>query len=196
MTRQPSAATERRKRDPERRKREILSAAAEVVVEQGAAALTHRAVAARGDIPLGTITRHFPSIDELREATLRALGDEMDVSLSMIDRELARSESLPQRLAELMHDFLRDSRQVQAMMAQASVAVSDPSLRSLTTRWSDRLVAILAKHLTEEQAVALEVYLNGAIAHAAMHDRPLSLEALSRVIRAIVAMPAPGSEAP
>ncbi|NLO27590.1 MAG: TetR family transcriptional regulator, partial [Actinobacteria bacterium] len=52
-----------RKRDPERRRREILEAAAEIVVEQGAAALTHRAVAARSGLALGTMTRHFPSID-------------------------------------------------------------------------------------------------------------------------------------
>lgn len=77
-----------RKRDPEQRRREILDAASEIVVEQGAAALTHRAVAARSGLALGTMTRHFPSIDELRAATLRMLGDEIDRALDLVEREL------------------------------------------------------------------------------------------------------------
>ena len=81
MTSDTAATSRPRKRDPERRRREILDAAAEIVVEQGTAALTHRAAAARAGVALGSTTRYFPSIDDLREATLRMLGDEIDASL-------------------------------------------------------------------------------------------------------------------
>lgn len=194
MGEQTSRELGHRKRDPERRKQEILTAATEIVVEQGAAALTHRAVSARGGIPLGTMTRHFPSIDELREAALRALGDESDTSLDVIEQELSRCSDVSQRLAELMHEFLGETRQVHAMIALVSTTTSDASLRSIALRWTDRLTEILAQHMGHERAVSIEVFLDGAIVHAALHDRPLSLPALTRSIRGILAMPETESE--
>ncbi len=178
-----------RKRDPERRRREILDAAAAIVVEQGTAALTHRAVAARAGVALGSTTRYFASIDDLREATLRMLGDEIDATLDVIERELASGEDPAERCAALMYDFLRDSRQVHASMAMVTAAASDASLRSLALRWTDRLTDVLAQHMGRERAVAVEVYLDGATMHAALHDSPLSQEAVARVVRAIFAMP-------
>ena len=47
MSTPTSGGTATRRRDPERRRQEILEAAAELVVESGVPALTHRAVAAR-----------------------------------------------------------------------------------------------------------------------------------------------------
>lgn len=196
MDEQTSRELGHRKRDPERRKQEILTAATEIVAEQGAAALTHRAVSARGGVPLGTMTRHFPSIDGLREAALRALGDESDTSLDMIEQELSLCRDVPQRLAELIHEFLGDTRQVQAMIALVSTTTYDASLRSIALRWTDRLTDILGEHMRREQAVSIEVFLDGAIVHAALHDRPLSLPALTRAIRAILAMPEIESEEP
>lgn len=187
MSAHAAAEARPRKRDPERRRREILDAAAEVIVEHGPAALTHRAVAARAGLALGTMTRHFPSIDDLREATLRMLGDEVDASIVQIERELAACDDPAERLATLIHAFLLDSRQVQASIALVTAATSDHTLRSLALRWTDRLTDVLSRHVGRARAVAIEVYLDGAVLHAALHDKPLSTEALTHVIRAILA---------
>lgn len=194
MTSDTAATYRPRKRDPERRRREILNAAAEIVVEQGTAALTHRAAAARAGVALGSTTRYFPSIDDLREATLRMLGDEIDAGLAEIERDLSSGEDPAERVAALMHDFLHDPRQVHATVALVTAATSDASLRSLARRWTDRLTDVLARHVGSERAVAAEVYLDGATVHAALHDRPLSREAVTRTVRAIFAMPATEGE--
>lgn len=178
-----------RRRDPEARRRAILDAAAEIVVEQGPAALTHRAVAARAGVALGSTTRYFASIDDLREATLRMLGDEIDASLDAVELELSSCDDPAERSAALMHDYLFDSRQVHATMALVTAAASDALLRSLALRWTDRLTDILAQYTSRERAVAVGVYLDGAVMHAAVHDTPLSRDALARVIRAIFTMP-------
>lgn len=54
----------RRRRDPEARRREIVTAAAELIVEVGAEAVTHRMVAARADVPLGATTQYFDTLDD------------------------------------------------------------------------------------------------------------------------------------
>lgn len=194
MSQDAAAEAGPRKRDPERRRQEVLDAAAQIVVEHGADALTHRAVAARAGLALGTMTRHFPSIDELREATLRRLGDEVDAALDEVEADLASGGDLADRIAELMQQSFLDNRQVHATMALVNAATFDPSLRSITVRWTDGLTDMLADRVGQERAVAVNVYIDGALMHAALGDTPLSRDAMTRAIRAILLMPGPEEE--
>lgn len=58
----------KRRLDPDRRSR-IIDAALDVIAEKGVAGTTHRRVAAMADVPLGSMTYRFHSMDELlREA--------------------------------------------------------------------------------------------------------------------------------
>lgn len=59
-----------RRYDPDRRQR-IIDAAIAVVGERGIAGLSHRAVAAAADVPLGSTTYHFATLDDLLVAALR-----------------------------------------------------------------------------------------------------------------------------
>ncbi len=178
-----------RTRDPQRRRRELLDAAAEIVVERGPAALTHRAAASRSGVALGSATRYFPTVDALREATLQMLSDESDAQLDEIERELAECDDPAARCAELMHGFLLDSRQVHATVAMTCAATTDPSLRSIALRWDERLTQILSGYVSAEAATVAQLFLDGATLHAALHDAPLERGALERAIRAVFAMP-------
>ncbi len=59
-----------RRYDPDRRQR-IIDAAIRVVGRSGIAGLSHRTVAAEAEVPLGSTTYHFTSLDELLVAALR-----------------------------------------------------------------------------------------------------------------------------
>lgn len=63
-----------RRYDPERRQR-IIDAAIRVVGEKGIGGLSHRSVAAAADVPLGSTTYHFKTLDELLVATLRQANE-------------------------------------------------------------------------------------------------------------------------
>ena len=67
--------------------------------------------------------------------------------------------------------------------------MSDPSLRDLALRWSDRLTDILEPHLGRGRASAIVLYLDGATMHAGLHDDPVSTAEMTAAIRALVAMP-------
>ncbi|WP_372790598.1 TetR/AcrR family transcriptional regulator [Paraconexibacter sp.] len=58
-----------------RRRDEILSAAVSLLISEGAEAVSHRAVARRADIGLGTVTYHYPAVDDLRGAAMLARAD-------------------------------------------------------------------------------------------------------------------------
>ncbi|MBK6047805.1 TetR/AcrR family transcriptional regulator, partial [Streptomyces sp. MBT55] len=63
-----------RRYDPERRTR-IIDAALALIAAEGIAGLSHRTVAAEADVPLGSTTYHFASLDELLVAALRRCNE-------------------------------------------------------------------------------------------------------------------------
>lgn len=185
------------RRDPEGRRRAILLAAAEIISELGPAALTHRGVAARASVSLGSTTQYFSSIDELREAALQQLADEIDHSLALMEPFTADLAGNAERLVAEIHRFLRDARAVHSDIALMMTGTTDPRMRTLALRWNDRLIDMLAQHIGRERATAIAIYLDGATMHAGLHEAPLSEAHLSRVLHALLAMPiANGEERP
>ncbi|GAA3108232.1 hypothetical protein GCM10020254_62710 [Streptomyces goshikiensis] len=74
-----------RRYDPERRQR-IIDAAIRVVGAKGIAGLSHRSVAAEADVPLGSTTYHFKTLDELLVAALRQANQAFTVTLPATPR--------------------------------------------------------------------------------------------------------------
>ncbi|MBK0417926.1 TetR family transcriptional regulator [Leucobacter sp. CSA1] len=179
----------RRRHDPEGRRRAILTAAAELVIENGAAALTHRAIAKRAGVALGSTTQYFSSIDELREAALELLAEQIDEELAEMQHLIDEDGDDFDRLAEAMHRFLLDSRQVHADIALMTAGTTDARMRALALRWFDRMVDMIAARLGRERAIAIATYLDGATMHAALHDAPISPDHLADTLRALAAMP-------
>ncbi|CAG7611282.1 TetR/AcrR family transcriptional regulator [Leucobacter soli] len=174
-----------RKRDPEGRRRAILQAATEIIVTQGTAALTHRAVAAAAGVALGSTTQYFASIDELREAALTELADEIDQSVAEMEATLDL-DRIPEQLAKEVHAFLCDPRAVRADIALAAHGTTEPRLRELSLKWSDRLIEILSAHIGVERATAVSIFLDGAMIHAGLHDTPVSEAALRDALRSLI----------
>lgn len=177
------------RRDPEGRRRAIIAAAAELIVEGGAASITHRAVAARAEVSLGSTTQYFTSLDELREAALQALAEDVDVDLARVAQQILPLESAPERFAAVMHEFLVDTRQVRAEIELMGSGMTDPRLRDIARRWTDRLTEILTEHVGREAAEAIAVYLDGVTLHAGLHDEPIPADAMARTLRALMTIP-------
>ncbi|MDN5718425.1 MAG: TetR family transcriptional regulator [Janibacter sp.] len=182
------------RRDPEGRRRAIIAAAAELIVEGGAASITHRGVAARAGVSLGSTTQYFTSLDELREAALQSLAEDVDVDLARVAEQILPLDSAPERFAEVMREFLVDTRQVRAEVELMGSGMTDPRLRDIARRWTDRLTEILTEHVGREAAEAIAVYLDGVTLHAGLHDEPIATDVMARTIRALMTItPSEGS---
>lgn len=193
MTPEPTAIAPGR-RDPEGRRRAIVTAAAELVRERGAAGLTHRAVAARAGVSLGSTTQYFASLDELRERALQLLAEQIDDELAEVEEQLIPLEEAPERMAEALHSWLCQQRQVRAEMALIAAAMSDAELRPLARRWDERMIEILSRHMDRERAEAIVLYSDGLTIHAALNEEPVRADAIARVFRALLG-PALGGQA-
>jgi DNA-binding transcriptional regulator YbjK len=177
-----TASEQRRRRNPAERRRVIVEAAAELVVECGSAGLTHRMVAARAEVPLGSTTQYFATLDDLRAAALERLSEDLDGYLAEVRAALDDEAAAPAALASLLHEFLSDGYLVRANRAMAASAFVDPHVRSVLLRWFDQLVGVLSAHLDARWATAVAVFFDGAAAHAALHDEPLALSDVTAVL--------------
>ncbi|WUI00716.1 TetR family transcriptional regulator [Spirillospora sp. NBC_00431] len=180
----PSART-RSRRDPEGRRRAIVEAAAGLITEVGSDGLTHRLVAGRAGVPLGSTTQYFATLDDLREAALQYLADEIDEGLAVVRETMKDVRTAPAALASAFQEYLRDTRLVQADSALTWASVRDPRLRPLSLRWFDELVAILSEHIGTARATAVAVFADGALWHAVLHEEPLDLDLLTDALTAL-----------
>lgn len=190
---EPAAPPAPRRRDPEGRRLAILAAATEIIVEQGHSALTHRAVAKRASVPLGSTTQYFSSIDDLRECALQQLAEEIDESIARLEPFVATMVERPEPIIDEMLAYLEDPRTVHADIALMTSGMTDARLRALALRWPERLVERLSPQIGEERAVALAVLMDGATMHAGLTGTPLGRDELTRIMRALMTMPVPGS---
>lgn len=153
------SATDRRPRDPERPQR-IVRAVRDLVREVGIAAITHRTVAERAQVPLGSTTYYFDTIDDMLAQALRLdIADFND----LMDRALAETEG-----QDPIDRVLAIVRRVdEANLAAATAydlylnALTRPSLRPLAVEWGDSVIDSFATFLTHDQAVAIAVFLDG-----------------------------------
>lgn len=179
----------RRRRDPEARRREIVAAAAELIVEVGADGITHRMVAARAGVPLGSTTQHFDTLDDLRSAALRALADEVDARLDGVRIALAERGTTPAVIADLIGDGLDDARAVKADRAVVTAAVHDPRLRELARHLSEQLVGLLEPAYGVDRATAAMIFIDGVMWSTQIRDTTLERAFIENVLTQILGMP-------
>ncbi|MFK0402338.1 TetR/AcrR family transcriptional regulator [Microbacterium sp. NPDC090225] len=163
----------RRRRDPEARRREIVEAAAELIVEIGVDALTHRKVAARACVPLGATTQYFDTLDDLRDAALGFLVREIEMRIEATRQAVESVGVTPEALARLITESLADARALETDRAVVTAAVHDPRVRELARRWSDQVVEFIAPVHGPDRARAAAVFIDGILWHAQISDDPL-----------------------
>lgn len=187
----PDAA--RRRRNPEGRRQAIVAAAAELIVEVGVDAITHRMVAARADVPLGATTQYFDTLDDVRDAALQLLVAHVDEQMTITREALAAQGASAHTIATLVHAGLVDARAMRADRAVVTAAVHDPRLREMARTWSAQIVDLLEPTHGVERARAAAVFIDGLLWHAQLNDEPLPVTTIETALAAIFGEPAPAS---
>ena len=180
-----------RKRDPEARRNAILNAAVDLIVESGTSSLTHRAVAARAGVSLGSTTKYFASIEELRESALNVLIMEMEEEVKAFESGLAACDDVENYCVELVYEYLCDVRQVRADIALLNAGTREERLRDVALRYPDKLIEVLSSHFGTERALALELCLEGAAIHSALRSEPVDKGVITRIFQVLISAPWP-----
>jgi DNA-binding transcriptional regulator YbjK len=176
-----------RARDPEARRAALAGAAVEVIAEVGIGRTTHRAVAARADLPLGATTYYFPTLDDLIAAGLQQVTDAMSADLHAWADRLGSAEDLAATLVTLIEEYLADRRRARIEYELYVAAARDEALRPMATAWLRGLHEILAPHVAPEAAQNMSALIDGALLQSLVSGEPLNTRALTAAIRILAA---------
>lgn len=175
-----------RRYDPERRQR-IIDAAIRVVGEKGIAGLSHRSVAAEADVPLGSTTYHFTTLDELMVAALHQANEGFAKVIAARGGLEDPSTDLAEELAGWMGEWLAGDRTgVELEYELYLAALRRPALRPVADQWARDLAEQLSRRTDPVTARALVALMDGICLQVLLTDVPydeeFAREALARMI--------------
>lgn len=179
--------------DPERRER-IIGATLDLIAEQGVAGVSHRKVAARAGVPLGSMTYHFQSREALlHEAFTRFSG----TVVALFEERLGAAgtiEEARKAVADLIH-HLSGGRQRDLVLTHElyTLAAREPAYRELTRTWMQRSRRALEWHFDPVTARQLDALIEGLSIHRALDTDPHERELTVRAIARITGAPAPST---
>lgn len=175
-----------RRYDPERRQR-IIDAAIRVVGNKGIAGLSHRSVAAEADVPLGSTTYHFNTLDELMVAALRQTNEGFAKVLAGSGLLEAEGGDLAADLARALGEWLGGDRTgVELEYELYLAALRRPALRPVAAEWTEETAERLARRTDPVTARALLALMDGICLQVLLaggtYDEDYAREALARLI--------------
>ncbi|QUH06011.1 TetR family transcriptional regulator [Saccharopolyspora erythraea] len=174
-----------RRFDPERRTR-IVDATLELIAEEGVAGTSHRKIAARADVPLGSMTYHFESMDELLwESFSRFIHG----VIAAFERRMGAARSLEEAaeaVAGIIYEDVFATRQDLVLTLELyALAAREPAYRGLLSEWMGRSRLALERHFDQATARELDALIEGLTIHRALgtrsHDREQTLDAVRRL---------------
>lgn len=175
------------RRDPEGRRRAILHAAVEAIAEVGVGQVTHRRIAARAGVPLGSTTYYFPTLDDLVSAALREATETARAHLETWADELLAGEDLATTFVDLCRRYLADREQALLEYELCLAATRTHELRSAARLWIDGLRGICARFAGgPEGGFALAALVEGALLQALVTGDELDADGLRAGVEGLV----------
>ena len=180
-----------RRHDPNRRSR-IIDAAIDCIADYGVAGTSHRKVAARASVPLGSMTYHFVSMDELLTEAFTRFAATISETF---EQRLAAAEDRTAAIAavvDLIHAELQRSKREQVLTYELyTLAARKPQFRTITQNWMRASRNALERHFPPDTARAIDAYIEGAALHIALDPNPQSRQLTEAAVTKLAASNAP-----
>jgi TetR/AcrR family transcriptional regulator, regulator of biofilm formation and stress response len=170
------ATTSRRSRrhDPQRRER-IVAAALDVLARDGVAGITHRAIGAAADVPLGSITYHFATLDDIVrlafETHVHKLASRFETRLASCDSAVDVIECI---VLAITDDLAANPNELAVTYELYGDAVRRGETKQLTQQWMVRAEDALAQHFDRPTARLVDVVIEGLMVHMSIAQQQIS----------------------
>ncbi|KYG10515.1 TetR family transcriptional regulator, partial [Sorangium cellulosum] len=171
-----------RRHDPGRRER-LVATALDVIAEHGVAGASHRSIARAADVPLGSTTYHFASIDDLLAAAFTRHAEAAASRFEARMRAACGREAAVELLVEhLTADLLGSPRDLVLSVELYVAAARRPALRAVTQAWMLRSRRALELHFDPVTARELDALIEGLVLHSALSTDPMTAEQIRHAI--------------
>jgi TetR/AcrR family transcriptional regulator, regulator of biofilm formation and stress response len=184
-----------RRHDPDRKNR-IVDAAIDVIAEQGVAGTTHRLIAAAADVPLGSLTYHFSSLEDLRAQAFQRHAERMSVIYAAHFDGVETCEQFVEAVTDLIHGAAGADRHDWAVAYELYLAaLRDPALRAVTETWMRASREVLERFVDPTTARGVDALIEGLVMHKTLSTFPLPRAQIRTIVARTVGEPphAPGA---
>ena len=156
------------------RRQDIARAVIDVVAEHGLRGLTHRRVAEAADVPLGSTTYHFETLDDLMVAGLELAADRNLAMMRRAAEDLAPGNDVAGWLADLAIAMVTTWRESNIAERELYLeAIRNPALRPVARRWDSELADLLEPHMDSRDAAWLACWaIDGLAVTLLISDDP------------------------
>lgn len=177
-----------RRYDPDRRQR-IIDAAIVVVAERGIAGLSHRSVAAAADVPLGSTTYHFATLDELLIAALRQVNGAWMADFTRWVDGIDLAAPLADEVARLVEDTLAGDRsRVELEYELYLAALRHAAVRPIAAECLDEMVRLLGQRIGDlRTARAVVAFTDGLLLQHLLTGQPFEPTAVRAGLAGVLA---------
>lgn len=171
-----------RRHDPERKER-IVASALEVLARDGVAGITHRTIGIAADVPLGSITYHFATLDDIVHS---AFETHVDKLASRFEMRLAachdENDIVECIVSAVTDDLVANPHELAVTYELYGDAVRSPQTRRLTQRWIERAEDALAAHFDRTTARLVDVVIEGLMVRMSIAQQPISIEEVRNLL--------------
>ncbi|MER5782899.1 TetR family transcriptional regulator C-terminal domain-containing protein [Streptomyces mobaraensis] len=183
-----------RRYDPDRRDR-IVEAAVRVVAARGLGALGHRAVAAEADVPLGSTTYHFATLDDLLVEAVRRTARKWLDDFAAWERDLPPDAPLADAVADLVVDApAGDRSRLELEYELYAAALRRPAVRPVAAESVEEMAAVLGRRTPDAAtARALVALLDGLLLQCLVTGRPFDRAEVREAVARLVGGAAPAT---
>ena len=173
--------------DPDRRAR-ILDAALEVIAEHGVYRTTHRRIAARAGVPLGSVTYYFTNLDDVLARAFTRLADQMSAQYrKRMEDASSREEAEAAVIDMICGPAYAPREQMVLLFEMYAYAHHNDAVAELTRSWMYTSRENLSLHFAPRTAKALDVLIEGWPIHGAFEGAPPDRELVAATVRAVSA---------
>ena len=175
-TSRESSSNHLRHNDPLRRQR-IIKACLEVIATKGVNGTTHRAVAAAANVPLGSTTYYFSSINDLIYRSFEYfMIQSADTFQNRMKRAKTQTQAIDAIIGTITDDLLSTQQSLAVNLELYAAAAHDARYRNITTQWMAKTQHALQLHFDARTAQLIDDVIEGATIRRAMSHPLPSIE--------------------
>lgn len=167
-----------RRHDPHRRER-ILHACLTVIAEQGLDKTALREVARTANVPLGSVSYHFASRDDLIFEAMEGFAQRMSEQFLDAMSECASTEdAVDAVVAYMTGTIFHEPSDLLLSLTLYTMAAREERYRTLTDAWMTRSQNALRPFFPPHTVARVDAFIEGATLHRALGDNAISADLL------------------
>lgn len=174
-----------RRNDPARRQR-IIDATLSVIADHGTAATTHRRIAEAAQVPLGSVTYYFATLEELLTAAfLQLAADSSTAFRRRLEAATDRAEACTAVIDIIANQIWAEPRTLLLSYELYAFAARHPPIGAVMQNWMDNSRGALSRFFDPLTARALDALIEGIGIHNSIDRAPLERDAIKTIVERI-----------